>query len=213
MKIIVAGTCAAALMLTSACDPNTGRPSDRVVGGALIGTTIGALGGLLVGGNDRRNALVGAGIGLLVGAAVGNYLDEQERLARRELEGTGVIVTRYDDRLLLSMPAGITFDTDSDRLSREARQTVNRVANVLNRDPRSYIDVVGHTDNVGDRGYNQDLSERRAIAVYNQLVRRDVNPARMQYAGAGETQPIASNATEAGRRQNRRVDIFIYPAS
>ena len=213
MKLLVAGTCAAALMLTSACDPNTGRPSDRVVSGALIGTTIGALGGLLVGGNDRRNALVGAGIGLLVGAAIGNYLDDQERLARRELDGTGVIITRYDDRLLISMPAGITFETDSDRLSRDARQTVNRIANVLNRDPRSYIDVSGHTDNVGDRAYNQDLSERRAIAVYEQLVRRNVNPARMQYAGAGETQPIASNATEAGRRQNRRVDIYLYPAS
>ncbi|GIX12141.1 MAG: OmpA family lipoprotein [Paracoccaceae bacterium] len=213
MKTIVAGTCAAALLLTSACDPNTGRPSDRVVAGALIGSTVGALGGLLVGGNDRRNALVGAGIGLLVGSAIGHYLDEQERLARQELAGTGVIVTRYEDRLQLSVPAGITFETDSDRLSPRARQVLNRIARILNRDPRSYIDIIGHTDNVGDARYNQDLSERRALAVYNHLIRRGVNPARMAYAGAGETQPIASNATAEGRARNRRVDIYVYPAT
>lgn len=213
MKTLLASTCAATLFLTAACDPNTGRPTDRVVTGALIGTTVGALGGLLVGGNDRRNALVGAGIGLLVGAAIGNYLDERERALRRELRGTGVIIVREGDRLRVTMPEGVTFDTDSAALKPSARRSINAIARVLNEDPRSYVDVIGHTDNTGAAGYNQALSERRARTVHNALIRRDVNPARLAYAGAGEEQPIASNATADGRARNRRVDIYIYPAS
>ncbi|MEM8742262.1 MAG: OmpA family protein [Pseudomonadota bacterium] len=213
MKSLLAGTCVAALMLTSACDPNTGQPSQRVVSGALIGSTIGALGGLLVGGNDRRNALVGAGIGLLVGAAVGTYLDDRERALRRDLQGTGVIITRYEDRLQLTMPEGITFDTDSAALKPSARRSIGVIARELNKDARSYIDVIGHTDSTGTTQYNQQLSERRALSVQSALARRNVDPARMAHAGAGETQPIATNATPNGRAQNRRVEIFIYPAS
>ncbi|MEM9049693.1 MAG: OmpA family protein [Pseudomonadota bacterium] len=213
MKTLLAGTCIATLMLTAACDPNTGQPSQRVVSGALIGSTVGALSGLLVGGNDRRNALVGAGIGLLVGAAIGTYLDDRERQLRRDLRGTGVIITRYDDRLQISMPEGITFDTDSAALKPSARRSIGVIARVLNEDPRSYIDVIGHTDNTGSAQYNLRLSERRALAVEGALIRRNVAPARLAFAGAGETQPIATNRTPAGRAQNRRVDIFIYPAT
>ncbi|RMF35963.1 MAG: OmpA family protein [Alphaproteobacteria bacterium] len=213
MNRLLAGSCVAALVLASACAPtNDGRPN-RTVTGALIGSTVGALGGLLVGGNDRRNALMGAGIGVLVGAAIGNYLDQREAELRRELRGTGAIVTRYDDRLGVTLPEGITFDVDSARLKPRSRRVINRIARALNRDPRSYVDVIGHTDSTGTRAYNQQLSTRRARAVYNALIRRGVAAERLAFAGAGETQPIASNATAEGRARNRRVEIIIYPAS
>lgn len=213
MRLLIAGAAAAAMLATSACDPNTGRPSDRVVQGALIGATVGTIGGLLVGGNDRRNALVGAGIGLLAGAAIGKYLDDQERALRQDLDDTGAVVRRDGERLVVTLPEAITFDVDSFALNQRSRRVINQLARSLNRYPSSYIDVIGHTDSTGSREYNQQLSERRANAVANALTRRGVNPARIASAGVGETQPIASNATPQGRAQNRRVEIYVIPAS
>ncbi|HEU0223369.1 MAG TPA: OmpA family protein, partial [Paracoccaceae bacterium] len=94
-----------------------------------------------------------------------------------------------------------------------SRRVINQLARSLNRYPQSYVDVIGHTDSTGSDAYNQQLSERRAQAVDNALARRGVNPARIESAGYGETQPIASNATPAGRAQNRRVEVYIIPAS
>jgi outer membrane protein OmpA-like peptidoglycan-associated protein len=213
MKLAVTGVCLAALLALPACDPNTGRPPPKVVQGALIGTTVGALGGLLVGGNDRRNALVGAGIGLVAGALIGKYLDDQERALQEDLRGTGALVVRKGDRLVVTLPEAITFAVDSHTLSQQSRRVVSQLAKSLNRYPNSYVDVIGHTDSSGDRAYNQQLSERRALAVANALVRRSVNPARIESAGVGETQPVASNASPGGRAQNRRVEVYVIPAS
>lgn len=213
MKILAAAVACAALLLTSGCDPDTNRPSDRVVQGAVVGTVVGAGLGLLAGGNDRRNALVGAGIGLLAGAAIGKYLDDQERALRSDLDGTGLVVSRQGDRLLVTLPEAITFDVNSTELGRNSRRAINQLSRSLNRYPQSYIDVIGHTDSTGSRDYNLALSEGRALAVRNAMVRRNVNPARIATAGVGESQPVATNATPDGRALNRRVDVYIIPAS
>jgi outer membrane protein OmpA-like peptidoglycan-associated protein len=213
MKLMIAATSVAAMLLATGCDPNTNRPTNRVVTGALIGTTVGALGGLLVGGDDRRNALVGAGIGLLAGAAIGAYLDDQERALRQDMDGTGVVITRQGDRLLVTLPEAITFAVGSAELSRESRRTINQLSRSLNRYPQSFIDVIGHTDSTGTTQLNQRLSEQRAAAVKGALIRRGVSPARIESAGYGETQPIASNATVDGRAANRRVEVYVIPSS
>lgn len=205
----------AALTLTSACvtDPVTGEQRISKAGiGALGGAVGGYLLGDLIGGRrDRTEKILGAGIGAVAGAGIGSYMDRQEREIRERTAGTDVEVIRRGDDLILQMPAGITFDTDSAAVQPQFRPTLDRVADVLDRYNQTYVDVYGHTDSTGSAQYNQALSERRADAVADYLVSRGVESARLETLGYGLTQPIASNDTPEGRAENRRVEIKIVP--
>ncbi len=196
-------------------DPYTGEQKmSNTAGGALIGAGLGAATGLLVGGSARGRrdaALVGAGIGALGGGLIGNYMDSQESELRAQLQGTGVSVTRAGDRIILNMPSNITFATDQDQVMPGFYATLNSVAIVLRKFNKTLVDVDGHTDSTGNPGYNQGLSERRAASVANYLASQGVDQRRMSAIGYGQDRPIASNATEAGRAQNRRVEISIAP--
>ncbi|MAS44804.1 MAG: hypothetical protein CML43_17060 [Rhodobacteraceae bacterium] len=205
--------CAAALLAGCAETVNDNGVTRRQGTGAALGAGLGAAAGLLVGGDDRRNALVGAGIGMLAGAAAGTYLDSQERQLQKDLEGTGATVTNTGDALLVTLPGGVTFQTDSDKVTNNFKRPLNRVARTLNKYPSSYVDVVGHTDSTGDASYNMQLSQRRARSVAAELIQRGVANARIATAGMGETQPVASNETADGRAANRRVEIKIVPAT
>jgi outer membrane protein OmpA-like peptidoglycan-associated protein len=206
---------AAFMVATAACttNPYTGqREISRTAVGAVLGAGAGYVLGDIVGGrNDRAEKIIGTGIGALAGGAIGAYMDRQEAQLRRQTAGTGVDIIRQGDELLLRMPSGITFDFDSFAIRPEFRATLDQVAQTLVTHPQTYIDVLGHTDSVGSAAYNQRLSEQRARAVADYLVARGVNPARIGTRGYGLTQPIASNDTEAGRAQNRRVEIKIVP--
>ncbi|MEO1702226.1 MAG: OmpA family protein [Pseudomonadota bacterium] len=208
---------AAASIVTAACtttDPYTGEQQiSRTAGGAAIGAAVGAGLGTLAGGDDRRNALIGAGIGLLAGGAIGNYMDQQQAELRAQLEGTGVSVTRVGDRIILNMPSNITFPVDQDQVLPAFFPTLDSVVLVLNRYNQTIIDVYGHTDSTGDEGYNLGLSQRRATSVSGYLTSKGVDGRRLLVTGFGETRPIADNGTEAGRAQNRRVEIQISPFS
>ena len=179
--------------------------------GILAGAAAGALLGTLAGGDDRRNALIGAGIGALAGGAVGNYMDRQEEAFRNRLRGSGVSVRRVGNELILTMPSDVTFATGSAQLSPRFGPVLNDVADVLQTYPATYVNVVGHADSVGAADFNQRLSERRASAVAGDLISRGVIRDRLFVAGMGETQPIASNDNDAGRAANRRVEITIAP--
>lgn len=208
----IAAICATGILAGCAQQPGDRGVTQRQGTGALLGAALGAAAGTLVGGDDRRNALVGAGIGLIAGAAVGTYLDEQERALNEDLAGTGADVERVGDSLLVTLPEGVTFATDSAEIQPRFSRPLTQVAQTLNAYPESYIDIVGHTDSTGSEAYNQKLSEARAQAVRRALVQRSVSPARLVAYGYGETQPIASNATPEGRAANRRVEILITPA-
>jgi outer membrane protein OmpA-like peptidoglycan-associated protein len=175
---------------------------------------MGAVAGHLIGNNPvprRTAALIGAGVGALAGGAIGNYMDNQEAELRAQLQGTGVSVTRVGDRIVLNMPSNVTFATDQDQVIPPFYPTLDSVAIVLRKFDKTLIDVDGHTDSVGNAGYNMDLSNRRANSVANYLASRGVDPRRMSAMGYGLERPIASNATEMGRAQNRRVEISISP--
>ena len=206
-----------ALLTTTACttDPYTG---EKKISKAAIGTLGGAVGGYflgdLIGGkSDRTAKILGAGIGAVAGAAVGDYMDRQERELRRQTAGTGVDVIRDGDNLLLRMPAGITFPVNSYAIQPGATSTLDQVAQTLSQYESTYIDVLGHASSDGDAGYNQRLSEQRAQSVADYLAMRGVARARMGVKGYGETMPIASNDTEVGRAQNRRVEIKVIPVT
>lgn len=216
-RIIGAAGLAAMLATTAACttDPDTG---ERRVSKAAIGGIGGALGGYLLGDlvggrRDRTEKILGAGIGAVAGAGIGAYMDAQERKLREETAGTGVDVIRDGDNLLLRMPSGITFAYDKADVQPQFQPTLNDVASILSQYPKTYIDVYGHTDSDGTDAYNQTLSERRAASVADYLVAHGVQSARIATRGFGETQPIASNATEQGKAANRRVEIKIAPVT
>ena len=214
-KVALVALAATYLTACTTTDPYTGEQKvSNTAGGAALGAGVGAVAGLLVGNNpvQRRNAaLIGAGIGALAGGAIGNYMDTQESELRAQLEGTGVSVTRMGDRIILNMPSNVTFATDRDQVIPPFYPTLDSVALVLRKFDKTLIDVDGHTDSVGNAGYNQDLSERRANSVANYLASRGVDPRRMSAVGYGLERPIASNASEIGRAQNRRVEIAISP--
>jgi outer membrane protein OmpA-like peptidoglycan-associated protein len=201
-------------VLVGACttDPYTGEQKiSNTAGGAALGALGGAALGTLAGGNDRRNALIGAGIGALAGGAVGSVMDQNENALRAQLQGTGVSVTRTGDQIILNMPSDITFAVDQDSVKPEFYQVLNSVALVLKKYRQTTVDVFGHTDSTGGDQHNFDLSQRRALAVANYLTAQGVDSRRFAVTGFGKTRPIASNATEAGRAQNRRVEIQLTP--
>ena len=208
---------AALLATTAACvtDPNTGqrRIDSRVIGG-VVGTAGGYLLGDLLGGRrDRTERIVGAGIGAIAGAAVGDYMERQRRELEARTAGTGVVVEQQGDELLLTMPSGITFPVNSFAIQPQFRATLDQLAQTMNSYPSTLIDVYGHTDPSGGDAINIPLSQNRARAVADYLIARGVNSARIMTQGFGSSRPVADNSTEAGRAQNRRVEIRIAPAT
>ncbi len=217
-KTLVATVLAASLSLAG-CATFTGQTTDpddpnRTRTGALIGAGIGAVAGLLSGDDAterRQHAMIGAGVGAIAGGAVGVYQDRQEAELRRSLAGTGVDVVREGDNITLSMPGAITFDFDSAEVQPRFLPVLDTLSDTLNEYNQTVIEIAGHTDSTGSPEYNQGLSERRAAAVDNYLGTRGVLRDRTMVVGAGQTYPIASNATESGRAQNRRVEITLVP--
>jgi len=182
--------------------------------GAAIGTAVGAGVGYAVGG--KKGAAIGAGTGLLVGglsgAAIGRYMDNQERDMRQALASAeAASIQREQNILAITFKADVMFDTNSSVIKPGAYDEIDRVAKVLNSYPQTRIRIEGHTDSVGSETYNIDLSQKRAEAVKNALISRNVDPARLEVIGFGESKPIASNDTEVGRQLNRRVTTVIIP--
>ena len=207
---------AGSLTLTTACtDPgliNADDPDKNTKQGALMGAGLGAaLGAIVAGkGNRAKGAALGAVVGAAGGVVAGSILDRQEADLRQSV-GDDVQITNTGDRLIVTLPQDILFATDSATLRPDIERDIRAVASNLNAYPDSTVQVLGHTDNVGDAGYNQDLSYRRAESVATVLISEGVASHRVQSTGRGESQPVASNLSPEGRQQNRRVEIVILP--
>ena len=206
------------VFLLGACtDParlgEDGNDLSRTQQGALIGAGAGALAGALSRGDGNRGqgAALGAIVGGAVGAGIGYNLDQQEADLRRDIGNDSVDITNTGDRLIVRLPQDLLFAADSFAVRPDLRDDLFSVAGNLQQYPNSQIQVVGHTDSDGDAAYNQELSERRAIAVADILFDAGVPASRLEIAGRGESQPIASNLSEDGKSRNRRVEIVILP--
>ena len=175
--------------------------------GALAGAAIGAA---TSSSDDRaKGALIGAAVGGAAGGGYGYYVDKQEQRLRQELTGTGVQVIRNGDTLQLVMPGNITFASGSSDIASSFYPTLNSLVKVFKEFDQNGINIVGHTDSTGSQELNMRLSRERATSVASYLSGQGVSGARISSAGVGPSQPIASNATEAGRAQNRRVEITL----
>jgi outer membrane protein OmpA-like peptidoglycan-associated protein len=205
---------AVSMLALAACQPALpGQGTQNTQQGALVGAGLGALVGAVSGDNRQeaiRNAAIGAVIGGGLGALGGAELDRQEAELRQQL-GANVGLVNTGDRLVVTMPQDILFAVDSATLTGALQNDLRTVAASLNRYPNTTVNVVGHTDSTGSASYNQALSERRASAVAAVLVGAGVAPQRVRAIGRGEDQPVASNLTPEGRQKNRRVEIIITP--
>lgn len=220
-RLLIAGVMTA---LVSGCeymqttDPYTGEQKvNKTTKGAAIGAATGAAVGLITGNDSasrKKAALIGAGVGALAGGAVGNYMDRQDAKLRAQLQGTGVSVTRTGpkgENITLNMPGNVTFAVNSADISASFYPVLDSVGLVLKEFDKTMVEVAGHTDSDGSDAYNQQLSERRAQSVVSYLISRQVRGDRFLTVGAGESRPVATNATPEGKAQNRRVEITIVP--
>jgi outer membrane protein OmpA-like peptidoglycan-associated protein len=204
----------AGLALLGACvtDPYTGEKKvSKTATGAVIGGAAGAAIGAATGGDRGKRAAIGAGAGVLAGGAVGAYMDYQESKLRETLQGTGVSVTRAGDELILNMPGNITFEVNQADIRPSFYEVLNSVVLVVKEFDKTIIEISGYTDSTGSDSYNQTLSERRSASVGSYFVAQGVVAGRVVTKGLGERNPIADNATPAGRESNRRVELKLVP--
>ena len=212
MKKFLMALIAVSFLSACATDPYTGESKvSKTAWGTGIGTAVGAGVGALVGG--QKGALIGAGVGAATGAATGGYMDIQARKLRQELQGTGVQVARDGENIRLIMPNAITFNTNEAIIKASANPVLDSVAKVAKEYSKTSLQVLGYTDSTGNDTINIPLSQRRAAAVAQYLGLRGVASSRITAAGMGAQNPIASNATAAGREQNRRVEIYLINAA
>ena len=155
-----------------------------------------------------RNAAAGCG---LIGLGVGAYMDQQEAKLRSELVNSGVQVVREGQNIRLVMPNNITFAVNKSTLNTSIYATLNSVVKVLNEFNETNLQVAGHTDSSGAASYNRTLSVSRATSVSDYLNSRNVPSSRLFVVGYGEDRPLSSNASSAGRAENRRVELLIEP--
>jgi outer membrane protein OmpA-like peptidoglycan-associated protein len=182
--------------------------------GTIAGAGAGAAAGAVIGnqtGSTVRGAIIGATLGGAAGMVIGNQMDQHAEELAYALPGAQV--HRIGEGIAVTFPDGILFPFDSDQLHPEARTNLTRFARSLAEYPNTTVLVVGHTDSDGAAAYNQSLSERRARSAADFIVANGLARSRLSTIGAGENEPIATNATEAGRSQNRRVEVAIFAAN
>ena len=211
LVLALAGSLALAGCMDPYAQPQPGQPSNAQ-SGAITGALIGGFLGATSGGDERfTKAAAGALVGGAIGGGIGSMLDRQAADLRRDIGNDQVSVVNTGDSLVVTMPQDILFATDSAVVRPDLRLDLDAVADNLNAYPQSRIEIIGHTDSTGSSSYNLGLSTRRANSVAAVLIDSGVAPGRIRVTGAGEDQPVASNLTEEGRAQNRRVEIVIRP--
>ena len=202
---LVAAVMAAPTLAGCASMSNTER-------GAAVGAGAGGAIGAIIGkqtGSTARGAIIGAVLGGAAGAVIGRRMDRQAQELEGDL-GEGADVSRIGEGIAVTFESGILFPFNSDQVLPAGRENLRTLAQSLNRYPETEVLIVGHTDSVGSDEYNMGLSMRRAEGAKNFLVAQGIAPGRIRTSGRGETEPIASNETEAGRQQNRRVEVAIF---
>ncbi|MFY0692474.1 MAG: OmpA family protein [Paracoccaceae bacterium] len=211
MKIQIIIGAAAALSLSGCVQNQYADSNSNAQTGALIGGIAGGLLGASSSDNKLIKGVVGGAIGAAVGGAIGQQLDRQAEDLRRDIDNEDVGIVNTGSELRVTMPQDLLFDVDSTALRPDLRSDLTALAGNLNDYPDTTVMVIGHTDSTGSDDYNYDLSDRRAAVVAYELRTNGVTPGRIEAFGRGESQPVASNESEYGRSQNRRVEIIIRP--
>lgn len=179
--------------------------------GGVIGGGAGAAAGAVIGktlGNTAAGAIAGAAVGGTVGAIIGRQMDKKAAKLEERLEGAQI--QRVEEGIAVSFDTGLLYDFDSAELRAEAKENLRQLAEIMGEDDNTELLIVGHTDSVGEERYNQNLSERRADSAADYIISQGIGAVRVDTEGRGESEPIGDNDTEAGRQENRRVEVAIY---
>jgi outer membrane protein OmpA-like peptidoglycan-associated protein len=201
------------VLLLAAC--TTHADGTQSVNKTAVGAGVGALAGGVLGNRlDKDKRGRGTVIGAAAGAGIGYLMDRQEAELREQLANErtdhAIELERVrEDLLKLTLSNEISFDFDSAAIKPAFKPTMYKLAEVLRKYDRNEITIIGHTDATGAEGYNQQLSERRAVAVRDELVTLGVPGSRLRAFGRGELEPRSDNGNEAGRQLNRRVEIMV----
>jgi outer membrane protein OmpA-like peptidoglycan-associated protein len=182
----------------------------RTMKGTGIGAAAGGVVGGIIGkqsGNTAVGAIIGAAVGGAAGAYIGNYMDKQAEEMQADLEGAKI--ERVGEGIKITFDSGILYDVNKATLRPVAKTNLDKMAAILNKYPDTNILIEGHTDGTGSDEHNLELSRNRASSVSNYLAGLGVDPSRFTAMGYGESQPIATNDTNEGRQQNRRVELAI----
>ncbi|MFA4948861.1 MAG: OmpA family protein [Candidatus Krumholzibacteriia bacterium] len=182
----------------------------RTMKGTGIGAAAGGVVGGIIGkqtGNTAVGAIIGAAVGGAAGAYIGNYMDKQAEEMQADLEGAKI--ERVGEGIKITFDSGILYDVNKATLRPVAKTNLDKMAVILNKYPDTNIRIEGHTDATGTDEHNLELSRNRASSVSNYLAGLGVDPSRFTAMGYGESQPIATNDTDAGRQENRRVELAI----
>ena len=184
--------------------------SNALKGGG-IGAGVGGVAGGVIGkqlGNTAIGAIIGAAVGGTTGALIGRHMDRQAEEMRQDIKNAKI--ERIGEGIKITFDSGILFETNSSQLQSVAKANIESLAEILKKYPDTNILIEGDTDNTGSDEYNQKLSERRAQAVADYQRGLGIASSRISTVGLGELNPIASNDTEYGRQQNRRVEVAIF---
>jgi outer membrane protein OmpA-like peptidoglycan-associated protein len=196
---------AAFALLASGCDS-----MNKTQKGAVIGAGGGAVVGGVIGrslGNTAAGAIIGAAVGGTVGAVIGKKMDKQAEEMKQVMGDAEV--KRVGEGIVVEFKDKVLFDYDVSDLTPKSQASLAKLANVLKKYPDTNIEILGHTDDRGTDAYNQGLSERRANSAAAYLKNNGIEGARITTKGLGESDPKATNETDAGRTENRRVEFVI----
>ena len=207
MKKVVIWLSGAALFFTMV----TGCGWSNKAKGGVIGAGAGGVAGGVIGnqyGNTALGAIIGAAVGGTAGVLIGNEMDNRAEEMRQDMQGAKI--ERVGEGIKITFDSGLLFDVNKSDLRPQAKTNIESLARILNKYPDTNILVEGDTDNTGSEEYNQRLSEQRAQSVANHLMGQGVPSSRISTVGMGESNAVASNDTEYGRQQNRRVEVAIF---
>jgi len=209
-KLVLVAAVTVALAGCAANDPN-----QKAKTGAAVGAVVGAILGHSIE-NDKGGLIIGTAVGAMAGAGIGTYMDKQQKemedaLAAEQANHDIEVQRLRDESLKIDIASEISYDFGSASLKPAFMPTLQKVAGILNRYPKTIIHVVGHTDSVGSESYNMELSRQRAQSVVNYFTSQGIIENRLLTVGRGEGEPRATNETEAGRQLNRRVEIYVKP--
>lgn len=207
-KMFAAFLAALVLVGASGCASTNKTTKGAVIGGAAGGVVGGVIGNQT--GSTARGAIIGAVLGGAAGAIIGHQMDQRAKEIQQAVPAA--TVERVGEGIQVTFPSGLLFDFNSDVVRSNAASNLNELARNLSKYGDSNLLIAGHTDAVGSADYNQGLSERRARSAARYLTAQGVST-YIATAGLGEREPVASNTTEAGRAQNRRVEVAIYASS
>ncbi len=197
----------AALALAAGC-ANMSEREQGTAKGAAIGAVAGAVLGSATGGKAGQGAVIGGAVGAVAGNLWSKHLEDKRRALAQASAGTGIDVQRTtDNKLKVNVPADFSFDVGRADIKPSMRPVLDELGR--NLDPAVRVDVSGHTDSTGSDAINDPLSVDRAMAVRSYLASRGVAASRVNVQGRGSREPVASNASEAGRAANRRVEIYL----